>query len=269
MSHRWMIAPLLLAATLRLPGTDGDRTVIALHLNRNAPAWSGKTIDFGPPQDSLVIAEPGKTREGTVAGIVVRATRRSDPAGGYVLQLTGGQGETVSAVVTPAAPVRVEIRRPAGLLPYRISLDTNAGPNGSPRERMLWTADYRAEGTLSIGSCRALLAVWDMTLDGVFDRRDFRAGTAVGIDLNGDGKIGGNGEYLTGGEVFEFCGRRFFVDPDSLQPDGSAITVVETSIEKPKLGAPVPTLLMETTDGATLRSGEWKGKVVLLDFWAS
>jgi hypothetical protein len=59
------------------------------------------------------------------------------------------------------------------------------------------------------------------------------------------------------------------VDPDSLQPDGSAITVVETSIEKPKLGAPVPTLLMETTDGATLRSGEWKGKVVLLDFWAS
>ena len=59
------------------------------------------------------------------------------------------------------------------------------------------------------------------------------------------------------------------MDPDSLQPDGSAVTVVETSLEKPKLGARVPTLLMETTDGATLRSSEWKGKVVLLDFWAS
>jgi hypothetical protein len=174
-----MIAPLLLAATLRLPAADGDRTVVALHLNRDAPAWSGKMIDFGPPQDSLVIAEPGKTREGTVAGVLVRATRSSDPAGGYVLQLTSGQGEAVPAVVTSAAPARVEMRRPAGLLPYRISLDTSAGPNGSPRELIMWQAGYRAEGTLSIGSCRALMAVWDMTLDGVFDRRDFRGGSAV------------------------------------------------------------------------------------------
>jgi len=59
------------------------------------------------------------------------------------------------------------------------------------------------------------------------------------------------------------------VDPDGLRPDGSAVIVVETSLEKPRIGSPVPTLIMETADGATLRSGDWKGKVVLLDFWAS
>jgi hypothetical protein len=63
----------------------------------------------------------------------------------------------------------------------------------------------------------------------------------VGLDVNGDGKIFGKGEFLFGGEVFDFCGQRFFVDPDSLKPDGSAVTVVETSLEKLKLGSPVPT----------------------------
>lgn len=74
------------------------------------------------------------------------------------------------------------------------------------------------------------MAIWDMNADGVFDRRDFRGGSAVGLDVNGDGKIAGKGEFLFGGEVFEFCGRRFLVDPDSLQPDGSAVTVVEASL---------------------------------------
>jgi hypothetical protein len=142
--------------------------------------------------------------------------------------LKSGEGEAVSAEVTSAAPVRVEIQRRAGLLPYRIELDPNAGPNHSQGELMQWTPDYRAEGTLAIGECRALMAVWDLTSDGVFDRRDFRHGSAVGIDFNGDGKIFGKGEFLNGGEVFEFCGRRFFVDTDTLQPDGSAVTVVET-----------------------------------------
>jgi thiol-disulfide isomerase/thioredoxin len=149
-----------------------------------------------------------------------------------------------------------------------IRIDPRSGPNRD-QETMFWMADYRAEGTLAIADCRALLAVWDLTMDGTFDRRDLHHGSAVGIDLNGDGKIKGKSEFVYGGELFEFCGRRLFVDPDSLEPDGSGLTVVETSLEKPKLGAPVPTLLMQTTDGKTISSSDWKGKPVLLDFWAS
>ena len=260
---------IVLASAAPLLAADGDRTAVELHLNRNVPSFLGQVIDFGPPRDAKVIAEYGTVRQGKVGGLTVTATPSAEKRGAYMVQLGSGAEQSASVEVTPEAAVTVEIDRPSGRLPYRLQLISNAGPNGSSREVMTWVAQYRAEGTFAVGNCRTLLAIWDSTSDGVFDRRDFRAGSAVGLDVNGDGKIAGQGEFLFGGEVFEFCGRRFFVDPDSLKPDGSAVTVVETSLEKPKIGSPVPTLIMETTGGATLRSGEWRGKVVLLDFWAS
>ena len=265
----WISAIILLASAAPLLSADGDRNVVELHLNRNVSSFSRQRIDFGAPRDAKVIAEPGTVRQGRVGGLTVSATPSGGKRGAYMVQLGSGANQSVSVEVTPDATVRLEIDRPAGRLPYSLGLDKNAGPNGSTWEVMTWGTEYRAEGTLAVGTCRALMAIWDMNADGVFDRRDFRGGSAVGLDVNGDGKIAGKGEFLFGGEVFEFCGRRFFVDPDSLQPDGSAVTVVETSLEKPKVGSPVPSLIMETTSGATLRSGEWKGSVVLLDFWAS
>jgi thiol-disulfide isomerase/thioredoxin len=269
MKHPWTVALVLLAAAALLPAADGDRTVVKLQLNRNVPAWSGYGVDFGGPKDARVIAEPGTTREATVAGVTVRATPSPHEPGSYLLELKSRLGEPVSVTVRPGVPMRVEIQRPYGMLPYRLTLDAKSGPKDSPRESLFWSPDYRVEGTLVIGECRALMAVWDLVPDGVFNRRDFHQGTAVGIDLNGDGELGGKGEFVSGGEVFEFCGRRFFVDPDSLEADGSAVTIVETSLEKPRLGAPVPTLVMETADGRTLHTSDWKGKVMLLDFWAS
>jgi thiol-disulfide isomerase/thioredoxin len=178
-------------------------------------------------------------------------------------------GEPVTAIVTPTEPARFEIPRRAGVLPYRISLDSITGPDKVSHEAMGWLPEYRAEGTLTIGSCHALLAVWDMTADGVFSRRDFTQGSAVGVDLNGDGEISGREELITGGEIFQFCGKTFYVDPDSLDPDGSAVAVVETSAEKPKIGSRVPSLVVNTTDGNTIHSESWKGRVTVLDFWAS
>jgi len=267
MSCRWGMTALLFAATLPLDAADGDRTVVKLHLNLNVPAWSGWSVDFGEPKDAAVIAEAGTTREGKVGGVAVSATRRQDGEG-YLLHLKSRDGEA-SAVVTAAASARVEIPEFAGTLPYRITLNPNAGPGGAPREELLYTPEYRAEGTLTAGECKARMAIWDLNADGIFDRRDFLDGTTAGIDLNGDGKISGKGEFVHGGEVFEFCGRRFYVDPDSLGPDGLTVTVVETALDRPMVGSPVPIFTVESTNGAALRSSEWKGKTVLLDFWAS
>jgi thiol-disulfide isomerase/thioredoxin len=155
------------------------------------------------------------------------------------------------------------------LYPALHRLERQRWIKSEPSESMMWSPGYRAEGTLAAGTCRALFVILDMNSDGVFDRRDFAQGSAVGIDINGDGKIYGKGEYLFGGQVFEFCGKSFYVDPDSLAPDGSAVTVVETSLTAARLNAPIPPLEMRTTGGATLRSQDWRGKVVLLDFWAS
>jgi hypothetical protein len=67
MDRRIALSILLLSA-LRLPAADGDRTVVAMHLNLDITAWSGQGIDFGLPRDAKVIAEPGAARDGKVAG---------------------------------------------------------------------------------------------------------------------------------------------------------------------------------------------------------
>lgn len=51
--------------------------------------------------------------------------------------------------------------------------------------------------------------------------------------------------------------------------DGSRVAVVETSIRVPALGAPLPPAVITTMDGKTLRPENWRGKAVVLDFWAS
>jgi len=238
-----------------------------MHLNLNVPAFSGQSIDFGLSRDAKVIAERGASRYGKVAGLTVHATSLADKSA-YSVLFTSPDGQATTVEVAAGASARVEIRRLAGVLSYNLTYDTHSGLNRD-QEVLGWSSNYRAEGAFAIGDCKALIAVWDMTADGTFNRADFRGGSAFGIDLNGDGKIWGKGEYLHAGELFDFCGRRFFVDPDSLTPDGSAVTIVETALEKPKIGSPVPTLVMETTDGKTVRSADWKGKAVLLDFWAS
>ena len=266
-----VLVSVLSFALLALPGwaADGDRTIVHLHLNKNVAAWSGMMIDFGQARGETVIAAPGTFRTGKAPGATVRAEPIADKPGSYKLEIRSAGGDPVVVTLPPSEAVRVEIPRPNGPLPYRLTLSPNAGPNNSPHETIGLSADYRAEGTFETGSCHALMAVWDVTADGIFDRRDFRQGTAAGIDIDGDGKISGRQEFLKGGEVFHFCGKSFFVDPDSLEPDGSAVTVVETSAQGVRTGAPIPSFVMETTDGETLHSENWKGKVTLLDFWAS
>jgi thiol-disulfide isomerase/thioredoxin len=243
--------------------------VVRLEIHRGIPAPTGQIVDFGQSRDEKVIAAPGSSRSGKAPAATVLAEPIADRAGAYRLVISGSMGEPATATVTPTKPARFEIPRRAGVLPYRISLDANAGPDRSPHEMMFWLPEYRAEGTLTIGSCHVLLVVWDMTSDGVFNRRDFTQGSAVGIDLNGDGEISGRQEYVTGGEIFQFCGKTFYVDPDSLDPDGAAVTVVETSAEKPQVGGRIPSLVLNTTDGATIHSESWKDRVTVLDFWAS
>jgi thiol-disulfide isomerase/thioredoxin len=271
MTNARALVSLLGFALLALPGqgADGDRSIVHLQLNRNVPAWSGMTVDFSQTRDETLIAAPGTVRTGKAPGALVSAQTIAEKPGWYRLEIRSGEGDPVVVVLAPSDPVRVEIPRPGGPLPYRLTLNPKAGPSNSPHEMIFLAPDYRAEGTFQTGSCRALLAVWDMTADGVFNRRDFHQGSAVGIDLDGDGKLSGRQEFITGGEVFQFCGKSFYVDPDSLEPDGSAVTVVETSLQGVKTGAPIPSFVLETTDGDILHSGNWKGKVALLDFWAS
>jgi len=254
--------------TLSLLAADGDRTVVHLEIKRGIPAWSGQMIDFGQVKDDDIIAPQGSIRTGKMPAATLQATPVPGKTNAYHLVIRSSTGAPVEATVTASEPALVDIPRPFGPLPYRISLDVSSRA-GASGERMGLTANYRAEGTLKTGSCQTLMAVWDVNSDGEFTRRDLRGGSAVGIDLNGDGKFAGREEYVYGGEIFQFCGKTFYVDPDSLEPDGSAVAVVETSAVKPRIGAPIPSFVIDSTDGESIHSESWKGKVTVLDFWAS
>jgi thiol-disulfide isomerase/thioredoxin len=238
-------------------GANGDRIVVPLRLNRDAPQpLFGLSIDFA--------ASAGGTRVGKAPGGV---TVRAEPVpGGYRLRIsTGRPGDKDRATeVTAAQPALFEIERPGGLLPYRIRLDTSVTP-----ATLDWFPRYRMEGTLEAGSCRAVFALIDANGDGVFEKEDLRAVTSAAVDLDGDGKAIGPGELMFGGQVFPFCGKSFFVDPNSVARDGSRVVVVETSIRVPALGAPLPPVVMKTMDGKTLLPENWRGKAIVLDFWAS
>jgi len=248
---------------------DGDRTVIKLHIVRDVLVSSGNIVDFNLAGEKM-IAKPGTGPDGQVPGATVHAIPIADQPGSYRISVKGKDGgDPATATISPGQTITIELQRRFGKLPYQIKLSDRVKRDGGSEEYMFWSENYRAEGTLDAGACKALLVIRDMQSDGIFNRSDFLTGSAAGIDLNGDGRIFGKGEWIFGGEVFQFCGKTFFVDPDSLEQDGSAVTVVETSLTPPKLGEKVPTLALQTTSGETLHSEDWKGKVVLLDFWAS
>jgi thiol-disulfide isomerase/thioredoxin len=152
-------------------------------------------------------------------------------------------------------------------LPYSIRYSRDTDSRGRVREMFLWSPHYRAEGRLKVGRCENLFTVLDLNTDGQFNEADFAAGTSIGLDRDGDGRIWGKDEYLRGNQIIDFCGERYLVN--ALAADGSSITLVKTSLRVPKLGEPLPEFSLTTVDGQTLESKSLRNKIYLLDFWAS
>lgn len=98
------------------------------------------------------------------------------------------------------------------------------------------------------------------------------------IDVNGDGKFGQGEEFDAhkpfniGGTTYELSG--WSVDGSHLQVVKSAQTVAETLPLQKEIphdtGDLIPPFVAKTTDGRTVNfPADYKGKVVLLDFWAT
>jgi thiol-disulfide isomerase/thioredoxin len=152
-------------------------------------------------------------------------------------------------------------------LPYSVAYNRYQNRQGEWQELFFWVPGYRAEGKLRVGDCEALLVVLDLYGDGVFDKSDFQKATTIGIDRNGDGRIWGIEEWLKGNQLIEFCGKFFLID--QLAADGTSITLKETVYRVPEVGDQLPVFALLTTENKPLRSEQFKGKIHLLDFWAS
>jgi len=156
----------------------------------------------------------------------------------------------------------LNIRRGDRSLPYEVTCEEYEKA-GQKHHKLSWSPLYRAEGMLTVGDCKRLVAVKDMNGDGVFDRKDLLMGTAFGVDINGGFQI----EWLFSGDVFEVRGKRW--ELAALSPAGDWIEFRESKLPQIRVGGPVPAFTLQMDNGETVDSRKLRGRWYLLDFWAS
>jgi peroxiredoxin len=130
-------------------------------------------------------------------------------------------------------------------------------------------------GELSLNGQAYKLAITEDSQLGVFDRAFERREPSVTLYLNGDTKtrIELRAPFELGGKVYEA----------KLTPDGKSLALfnsdkpaykppVATPRVRPALlteGADAPDFTVQTLDGKLLKLSDFRGKVVILDFWAT
>lgn len=247
-----------------------SRVTIPLKINDQYGSSIGFGIEFGDDRESAL-------RLGNApGGVLVAVEKSSDPKFTYRIKVDSDgdgafEGES-SQGISSDAPIVVWVNRKWATgkqqrLPYTIMYSTYIDKANEKRERFSWSARYRAEGRLKVNGCETLLIALDLNGNGVFDQRDFSGGTSIGLDRNGDGQIKGKDEWLKGEQIIEVCGTSLLID--SLDSSGTVITLVESTIRIPKVGEPLPVFAFTTSDGKAIDSNQLRGKIHLLDFWAS
>ncbi len=197
----------------------------------------------------------------------VRLQRMSTPAVGVVAHISGADPEMLALLNEQFS--EVELKRSIGHLD-RVTFILGyhrSEHEGKTVEVLYWAPAYRAEGRLKLPGCEHDLALLDLNGDGNFDRKDSMRGTTIGLDLNNDGRIWGAAEWRKANEIIEVCGRRLEVA--EIDPAGLAITFRDSALKPAVIGATVPSFTVASTKGMVIRSDDFRGRVHLLDFWAS
>ena len=273
------ISCVCLVSTPSAMSQDLSRTIIPLSINQKYEQFAGYPIMFDgesapqtlyslPPDRDIIFGRaPG--------GVLVKAERVKNERHTCRLQIdTNGDGKLTGEglhMVAPGGSVVVWVNRKWAngkhrALPYTIKYSRDVNRANQIEESFLWIAHYSAEGKLKVKGCEAQFVVMDINGDGLFDN-DSTRGSNLGLDRNGDGRIWGREEYLTGNQIIEFCEDAFLLD--RLEADAASLTLARTSLRVPKIGEKLPTFVLNTLEGKPLPSDDLRGNVYLLDFWAS
>jgi Thiol-disulfide isomerase and thioredoxins len=268
---KWMIPGILFFMSATPTGSQNLRKLsVVLTINENESGFANFPIDLDQKVSNT--SRQGKAQ----GGVLVSADRLTDPPDAYHLRVdSAGDGDlandpTLLLLPNTSVVVRVVRRWANGEkrdLPYTIHYSREPDRNNNIRERFYWSPHYRADGRVKVGKCESLLVALDLNGDGLFDQADFAQGTSIGLDRNGDGRIMGKAEWLSGNEIVEYCGSSFLIT--AISANGTNVTLADTPLRVPKLGAEIPEFSLKTTTGQTLNLRGLKGKMHLLDFWAS
>ena len=256
-----------------------SKTSVLLHLNKQFDNQVDTRIDFengevGSPKSESQSGESDRIGRAP-GGVLISLKRLEEPVYVYKIKVDsnadGDLANDAEQLIAPGSSVKVMATRTWGqkkeLLTYTITYLRDLNRKNEPQENFYWRPAYRAEGELRVNRCKALLVVVDINGDGIFDRSDFSRGTTIGLDRNGDGVIYGADEWLVGEQIIEYCGTSMLIE--TLESDGSEITLAETRLRVPKIGNALPSLSVTTTGGKRIDFADLRGKVIVLDFWVS
>jgi thiol-disulfide isomerase/thioredoxin len=226
----------------------------------------------GPIQSAFIGIEiqtdaAGKPNAQLPGGGEVRLERMSTPAVGLVANIPGADPEKL--VLLNDQFSEVTLKRSVGHLDsvtYLLGYHRSER-DGKALEALAWVPAYRAEGHLKLPGCELNVVVLDLNGDGIFDRKDSIRGTTIGLDINNDGRIWGATEWRKANEIIEVCGHTLEVA--ELDPRGLGISFRESQLKPAITGTTVPSFMVASTTGMVVRSDDFRGRVYLLDFWAS
>ncbi|HNY43033.1 MAG TPA: TlpA disulfide reductase family protein, partial [Bryobacteraceae bacterium] len=254
-AHGLRVWVLLLAFS---PSLVSQTYEVKLQVVPSAPQTFGTITDISRDADGRLRTElPGAT------GVQIDPL----PGGGLLVHIQGSAPPSIALL--PGQRSIISLQRPAApsaRLPYVVGY-SRVERDGRPVESISWLPGYRAEGKLKLPACTMDLAVFDFDGDGLFDDTDSRRATTLGVDIDSDGRFYGAGEYRKMREIIDLCGQPLMVV--ALDPSGKSITLKSSGLSPAVLNQAIPDFSVTTTEGRVFRPESSRGRLFLLDFWAS
>jgi peroxiredoxin len=180
------------------------------------------------------------------------------------------QGPLAKCAVTYADGTELDYPIGVWMFPQR-----GTGNNTDYGRTLFFRRACSFETKLPVAGEEVLARFYDENANGLIVAAD---GDMLAIDLNQDGKLDAKPkgpETYAIDAPFNFKGESYVLKSTGPRGNDAVVAVSEKKVEPPvypptiAVGEPAPDFTMATLDGGTFKLSDQKGKVVLIDFWAT